>query len=75
MPRNILFTASCRVPLQVLTPTVCVGGFVEQRFNAMTEGITSSADTVDEIISPVSCSNGARSVFMFSNAIEMATAV
>ena len=32
----------------------------------MTEGITSAADAVVELISPVSCSNGARSVFMFS---------
>jgi hypothetical protein len=31
----------------------------------MTEGITSAADTVDELISQVSCSSGVRDVFMF----------
>jgi hypothetical protein len=34
---------------------------LSRRFNTMTEGITSAADAV-ELISRVSCSNGARSV-------------
>jgi hypothetical protein len=44
---------------------------LSRRFNAMTEGITSSADAVDEIISRVSCLNRARSVFMFQTCSQM----
>jgi hypothetical protein len=37
----------------------------------MKEGITSAADAVDERISRVSCSNGARSVFKFKTGSQM----
>ena len=78
MPPNRLFTVSSRVRLPVLTPQSVLEVLLSRRFTAMTEGVTSAADAVDELISPVSCLNGAGNVNvsnMFSNAIEMAAAV
>ena len=60
-----LFTASSSVCLEVLSPWSDVS-FLNSRFKASTEGITSAVVAVAEHMSLVNCSNGSSRVTMFS---------